>query len=184
MGKEVAQEMAQETEIREGRDAGATAPAQAAVGLEDDGGYRAAFDRALRLLGQREHSLRELKDKLVRKGIDRHVAELVTDDLRGRGLQSDVRFAESLVRGRVSRGHGPLRIRQELAKRGVDEAVADEVMTETAGHWLGLAADARRRKFGDSLPADREAWNRQARFLAQRGYPSDLIYRVLDGRGD
>jgi regulatory protein len=176
--------MAREPEIREAHSDQAKASAHDALGPMDDGGYRAAFDRALRLLGQREHSLRELKDKLVRKGIDRHLAELVADDVRGRGLQSDVRFAESLVRGRVSRGHGPIRIRQELTQRGVDEAVADEVMTETAGHWLSLAAEARRRKFGDALPADRDEWNRQARFLAQRGYPSDLIYRVLDGRDD
>ena len=34
----------------------------------------------------------------------------------------------------------------------------------------------------DSLrrAADRSEWNRQARFLAGRAYPSDLIYRVLD----
>lgn len=175
--------MAQQTDIGEAVDPREATPAQADLGLDDDGGYRAAFDRALRLLGQREHSQRELKDKLARKGVDRHMAELVVDDLRGRGLQSDARFAESLVRSRVDRGHGPMRIRQDLAQRGIDEAVVDAVMTESAGHWLELAITARSRKFGEALPADRDAWNRQARFLAQRGFPSDLIYRVLEGRG-
>lgn len=156
---------------------------QAALGFDDDGGYRAAFDRALRLLGQREHSQRELKDKLERKGIDRALAELVVDDLRGRGLQSDARYAEALVRSRVERGHGPVRIRQELRQRGIDEAVADDVLTTTDAHWLTQAVAVRARKFGDDAPADRDDWNRQARFLAQRGYPADLIYRVLDGRG-
>jgi regulatory protein len=155
---------------------------QHALGLDDDGGYRAAFDRGLRLLGQREHSLRELKDKLARKGVDRDLAALVADDLRGRGLQSDARFAEALVHSRVNRGHGPVRIRQELAQRGIDDTVADEVLTNTAAHWLTLAVEVRDRKFGSAPPADRDDWNRQARFLAQRGFPSDLIYRVLEGR--
>lgn len=160
------------------------ASSQGALGFDDDGGYRAAFDRALRLLGQREHSQRELKDKLQRKGVDRALAELVVDDLRGRGLQSDARYAEALVRSRVQRGHGPVRIRQELRQRGVDDVVADEVLTTTDAHWLAQAGEVRSRKFGAEAPADRDDWNRQARFLAQRGYPADLIYRVLDGRGD
>jgi SOS response regulatory protein OraA/RecX len=38
---------------------------------------------------------------------------------------------------------------------------------------------ARSKRFGAGLPATRDDWNRQARFLAQRGYPADLIYRAL-----
>jgi regulatory protein len=146
---------------------------------EEDRRYRLALDRALRLLGQREHSVRELTAKLTGKGIDAATARLVVDDLRGRGLQSDARFAEAFVHSRVGRGHGPIRIRQELGQRGIGDDLADELLTRTGGYWLELAQHTRSRKFGDAAPADRDAWNRQARFLARRGFPSDLIYRVL-----
>lgn len=152
------------------------APAEAAA---DEARYRDAFERALRLLGQREHSVRELVRKLTGKGIDADTARLVVDDLRGRGLQSDARFAEAFVYGRVGRAQGPLRIRRELALRGIDDDTADAVLTREADFWMALAARARTRKFGGGVPDDRNAWNRQARFLAQRGFPSDLIFRVL-----
>lgn len=148
-------------------------------GPGDDRGYRVAFDRALRLLGQREHAVRELVDKLTRKGVHRDLAGLVVDDLRGRGLQSDERFAEAFVHSRIGRGHGPIRIRQDLRQRGIDDDLADAMMTHDSDFWRDLASDARCRKFGNAPPIDRGAWNRQARFLAQRGFPADLIYRVL-----
>lgn len=150
---------------------------------EEDRQYRLAFDRALRLLGQREHSVRELTSKLTGKGIDAATAGLVVDDLRGRGLQSDERFAEAFVHSRVGRGHGPIRIRQELGQRGIGDELADELLTRSGDDWLELAEHTRGRKFGDAAPADRDDWNRQARYLARRGFPSDLIYRVL-GHGD
>lgn len=150
---------------------------------ENDRRYRIAFDRALRLLGQREHSRRELLAKLGGRGVDGSMAELVVDDLRGRGLQSDERFTESFVHSRLSRGQGPVRIRRELAQRGIDDDLADDALSLSGDQWLALAAEVRQRKFGDAAPDGRDDWNRQARFLSQRGFPSDLIYRAL-GRSD
>jgi regulatory protein len=150
---------------------------------QEDRLYRQAFERALRLLGQREHSARELTSKLTGKGLDAATAGLVVDDLRGRGLQSDLRFVETFVRSRLNRGHGPVRIRQELSQRGIGDDVADEWLTQPASFWLERATEARVRQCGEPAPDDRDAWNRQARFLAQRGFPSDVIYRAL-GRLD
>jgi regulatory protein len=146
--------------------------------------YRLALDRAVRLLAQREHSVRELTAKLTSRGVDAATAGLVVDDLRGRGLQSDGRFAEAFVHSRVGRGRGPMRIRQELSQRGIDDEIADEVLTTSAEYWLELAAGVRQKKFGDAVPKGRDEWNRQARFLAQRGFPADLIYRVLGNVAD
>lgn len=156
-------------------------PEQASRDLlgEEDRRYRAAFDRALRLLGQREHSVRELSAKLTAKGVDAATAGLVVDDLRGRGLQSDERFAEAFVHSRTGRGQGPLRIRQELASRGIDDAEIEACLDRSAEEWRALAAAARLRKFGDRAPATRDDWNRQARFLSQKGFPSNIVMSVL-----
>lgn len=157
--------------------AGADDPA--GVLAEEDRRYRLALDRAVRLLAQREHSMRELIAKLAAKGVDAATAGLVVDDLRGRGLQSDLRFAEAFVHSRIGRGHGPVRIRQELAQRGIARELADEALDGCAERWLELAEAARRKKFGDAPPADRGDWARQARFLTGRGFPAELIRRVL-----
>lgn len=163
----------------EGPDQGAPAEEQGTALDPGDQVYRWTFDRAVRLLAQREHSLRELREKLARKGADEAIAARVVEDLRERGLQSDERFAESFVHSRLNRGHGPIRIRQELSQRGIPDELADALLTRSRECWLALAAEARGRKFGGEAPVERNAWNRQARFLARRGFPSDLIYRVL-----
>jgi regulatory protein len=155
---------------------------EAAGAGHDDAAYRAAFERAVGLLAQREHSVRELTAKLASRGVAADTARLVVDDLRGRGLQSDERFAEAFVHARVGRGQGPVRIRRELAERGIHDDVADQLLTQPAEYWLERAQAVRARKFGAALPAERRDWNRQARFLAQRGFPADLIYRMLGGR--
>jgi regulatory protein len=139
---------------------------------------------AVRLLAHREHTREELRRKLTRRGHAASCVEAVIAALDDASYVSDARFAEMFVRVRAERGQGPLRIRAELRERGVAESLADEVLTETADYWLTHARAARRKRFGDGTPSERNEWNRQARFLAQRGYPSDLIFRALSDQVD
>ena len=134
---------------------------------------------AVRLLARREHTREELRRKLTRRGYPASCIEAAIAALEDASYVSDARFAEMFVRVRAERGQGPVKIRAELRERGVAESLVDEVLTETANYWLNHARAARRKRFGDGIPSERNEWNRQARFLAQRGYPSDLIYRAL-----
>ncbi len=159
------------------------APLADDVAAEARKAYRQAFDRGLRSLAGREHSRAELVRKLAGKGVARELARTVVDELGDHGFQSDERFAESYVRGRVERGYGPLWIRQALQQRGVDGELIETLLDQPREHWQEHAERARSRKFGDELPADRAEWQRQARYLAQRGFATDLIVRVLERRG-
>ena len=73
-------------------------------------------------LARREHSRRELEQKLARKEFDANEISEALDRLVEDGLLSDVRFAESFVHARRQRGSGPLKIQAELKLRGVSEA--------------------------------------------------------------
>ena len=144
----------------------------------EEAAYRVALNSAVRILGQREHGRRELERKLLRKGQPPELISRVFDYLIKHDLQSDQRYVESFIRSRIRKGHGPVKIRQELGSRGMTENDLEGYLTEPAEYWLAIAAGVRERKFGEA-PADRDGWNVQARFLARRGFPSDLIYRVL-----
>jgi regulatory protein len=135
---------------------------------------------ALALLARREHSEAELTRKLRQRGYSAVDIDAVLESLTARNLLSNERFAEMLVRTRIARGQGPIKIRAELRERGIDDALADACVTETSDFWCARAEAARSKRFGGAPPADRLHWTRQARFLAQRGFPADLIYRVLD----
>lgn len=138
-----------------------------------------ARNTAVGLLARREHSTDELRRKLKRRGYSQMTIDEVVTTLRAVEYVSDARFAESFVRVRSERGQGPLKIRADLRERGVTDSLADDVLTTTSEFWLERANRARAKRFGDAVPATRDEWNRQARFLAQRGFPADLIYRAL-----
>jgi len=145
--------------------------------------YREALDRAMRMLALREHSASELLRKLATKGVAADLAAQVVSELREQNLQSDERFAEAFVRSGVGRGYGPIWIRQSLRQRGIGDDLAEIFLTEPGAYWTAQALRARNKRFGEAPPANRAEWGRQARFLAQRGFPADLIYRAL-GRHD
>lgn len=140
---------------------------------------------ALGLLTRREHSARELERKLAARGIEAGEARATVDKMRDAGWQDDTRFSELLVRSRASAGHGPLRIRAELATHGLDrEAVATAMAGfEDAGgrDWTELAREQVRRRFGEALHGDRAAQRKAADFLLRRGFSMEQMRAALHG---
>jgi len=134
------------------------------------------------LLARREHSRRELSNKLAARAFDPDVISAVLDELEREGLLSSGRFAESFVAARVARGQGPVRIARELAERGVESP--DDWLDDARYDWNRLARDVRRKKFGASPPAAFGEKARQARFLEYRGFSQDQIRRALGSDDD
>jgi len=129
----------------------------------------------------REHSRRELTRKLEKRHVPEVVAQAL-DELAARGLQSDGRFAEQYVHSRRNKGYGPVRIRGELAERGVaDELISRELEAFGNEEWRSLMLQVVRHRFGDQPAEDRREMARRGRFLASRGFPSWMINEYLFG---
>lgn len=159
-------------------------PKRPADGEPDDWTAAAVEVAAVRLLARREHSRAELARKLGERGAPGDLVDQVLDSLAARHLQSDERYAETLVSSRAGRGQGPVRIRRELAERGVAGPLIDAALGDTGQDWFALARDTRRRRFGGDPPAE---WNervRQSRFLEYRGFSSEQIRFALGGDDD
>jgi regulatory protein len=144
--------------------------------------FRATLERGMRALAIREHGRSELVLKLTGKGISRELAARAVDHLAEQGLQSDERFAESYTHSRIERGYGPVYIAQALRQKGIDSDTVTDHLGQGSSFWIERAQLARARKFGPEIPSVRAEWQRQARFLAQRGFGADLVMRVLDPR--
>ena len=139
-----------------------------------------ARNSALRLLSRREHSARELKRKLAQRGVDSDDADAAIEKLASRDLQSDTRYAEQLVRTRVSHGYGPMRIEAELRQAGLSGEQISEAIDAAGCDWFEQAARAREKKFG-AIPSSMAERNRQYRFLMSRGFEGDQIRKILKG---
>lgn len=138
---------------------------------------RSLRERALDLLARREHSRAELARKLGSHAADREALETLLDELARRGWLSDARFAEALVHDRQAR-FGSVRLAHELRQRGVPEDLIREQLDALRASELQRARRVWQQKFG-RLPADARERARQMRFLTQRGFPLEVIRRIL-----
>lgn len=134
---------------------------------------------ALRLLARREFAVAELRGRLVRRGYAEVIVEQALDALQADGLLDERRFVESFVATRTARGDGPLKLRRQLAERGVPESLIPEYLDGDEGAWLERLEAVRRKRFGAALPESYGEWARQARFLQRRGFSAEQIRRAL-----
>jgi regulatory protein len=138
---------------------------------------RAAMD----LLARREHTVRELHDKLLRRFPDEAVIGEQLARLAEERLQSDQRFAQSYIQQRTAKGYGPLRVREELRQRGVTQADLAMAMESLEIDWCQLAADVMRKKFGACDDIDLKEKAKRARFMQYRGFTAEHYQRLLPG---
>lgn len=129
-----------------------------------------AYGKGLGLLSRREHSARELKAKLSRKGHDKQEITSAIGRLRDKSYQSDDRFGISIARTRVAQGYGPARIRAELRSHGLADAAIVAAIAAADADFSVLAIAQLKRRFGAKPARDREERGRRAQFLLRRGF--------------
>ena len=134
---------------------------------------------AVRLLSGREHSIEELRRKLVRKGYPPQTIDPVIQKLAGKRLVSDERFTANFVHHHAKRGQGPVRIRAELRQQGIADPQVEEALRSADIDWVQLAREVRRRKFGATAPRSLGERAKQARFLQYRGFDAEQLHAAF-----
>ncbi len=137
-------------------------------------------ESGLRLLARREHSQKELLNKLQLRGFGKHEILAVIDEFSLQGWQSDSRYAESYARSRILKGYGPAWISYELKKKGIEAVDLEDLVCKTAGSWLELLEQVYTKKYGYDLRIDRNEWAKRSRFLMQRGFSGTMISALFD----
>jgi regulatory protein len=144
---------------------------------------RAVRTAALALLAGRDFTRHELVERLSRRGYQLALVQSAVATLVAENLLRDERYVELFVDQHSRRGHGPMRIRQDLRQRGIESDAIDTALATGDVDWTESARAARCRRFGTALPEDRRERAKQARFLQYRGFSSDQIRAAL-GPGD
>lgn len=139
---------------------------------------RAARAAALDALARRDHASEDLRRKLLEKGYDAAVVAPLLDALRAEKLLDDQRYTENFVAYHAARGQGPLRVRADLRRRGL-EGILVEACLDAFPDWIVQLRKTRQKKFGAQLPNNYADKQRQARFLGYRGFTSAQIRTAL-----
>ena len=143
-----------------------------------------AYNKALGLLARREHSRKELRQKLDRSGYARDEASEALERLGTQHYQDDDRFAEALIRNRSTQGYGPMRLRAELKSHGLSDARIRSLLDAADIDWTESAAAQLRRRYGAGGPADPAERARRAQFLLRRGFPAATVRDVTHAEVD
>ncbi len=143
---------------------------------------RRARESAVRILGRREHSAKELIRKLKQRDFSEEIITETLNWLSSHGLLDENRFSAEYARSRALRGYGPLRIVQELRERGIAEEEARDALNSLELDWLEAAVAARQRKFGRALPVELSEIAKQQRFLQYRGFSVEQARNAVRNR--
>ena len=158
-------------------------PPDDAAGRPPHGGRAGSSPRkiAFDILARREHSVFELREKLLAREFPPDEVEQTLDALIADGLLSEQRFIDSFLASYTRRGHGPLWLRAELERRGIAGAQVAEALAGHEVDWPAQARAVREKRFGPDQPADYKERARQSRFLQYRGFSTDQVRQAFGG---
>lgn len=148
--------------------------------LRDEAETSKAYAAALRYLGLRIRSEKELRDYLLRKGFE-VASNSVVERLKNEHYLDDEDFAQRWSAMRFEQARSPQAVRMELIKKGIaretiDTLFATDQAPQTEISIIRLAEKKQRR---GSVPQDK-----LMAYLAGRGFRYDEIKSALAARPD
>jgi regulatory protein len=129
------------------------------------------------LLARREHSRLELHQKMKQRGFESELINPNLDDFTEHDWQSDERYSEMLLRSRILKCHGPVKIAMELKNKGLSSNIIECCLSREI-NWTALAIDALQKKYSQP-PSDQNERNKHYRFLVQRGFTSEQVKSAM-----
>jgi regulatory protein len=135
---------------------------------------------AMNFLARREHTLRELQQKLKGRYADEGLIAIELERLADENLQSDARFAESFVRERANRGHGLIKVQHEMRERGLSDSDIGFALESAGIDWFAVAKEVYIKKFGEAASADMKEKAKRVRFMQYRGFDASHYRHIMD----
>ena len=134
-----------------------------------------------RYLSMREHSRKELIDKLSKKYFEMDLILQCIDEFSTKNLQSDDRYTESFVRSKYNNHKGPNFSSASLKSKGVSESIIDNVLSsynEEDWQLIAIAALEKKTIYRNIEPAKSKI--KQKMFLSGRGFSYKTIEHALN----
>lgn len=140
---------------------------------------QSVIHKGIQLLAMREHSIKELRDKLSDKFEDQDMVYSAMDFLIEESYVCDYRFTESFIRTKKNAQQGPNKIRDQLRRKGVSAKIIEDYLDGNSAQWYEIAEHLHHKKYGDESVKDYNEWSKRARFLQSRGFSMDHIHSTV-----
>jgi regulatory protein len=141
---------------------------------------------ALKMLGGRELTERQVRQRLARRGYDGESIDAAVTRLKADRSLDDDRAAKAMAHAETSlKKRGKLRVKRRLQAAGVSPAVAQRAIQDvfdTIDDDALIEAALRKRLRGREDIADEREFQRLYRYLMGQGFESDRVLALLRGR--
>jgi len=94
-----------------------------------------AISSAMRMLAIREHSKKQLSQKLLQKGFEGEIVSSCIDYLLENDWLSDIRFCNVFIRSKADKGLGLQRILSELAQQNISQSIVEQQLAIESIDW-------------------------------------------------
>lgn len=128
-------------------------------------------------LATRDHSRKELYEKIKRKGITDDVADLVLDSYEEMGWVNDENFAENFVRSKMRyERYGSQAIKYKLREKGVSQDIIEKVLEEVEPETEeeNAKAIALKKALSTQKVEKQKRVNQIVGMLVRKGYSSNV----------
>ena len=116
--------------------------------------YRKAFNKCADLLSRRDHSVKELRDKLLRT-VDEVSAYKAIDKYIEMGYLDDEKFAKALAEHLYDTKHySDSHVKQELFKRGISRDIVNDIVDNTENDSVSSVMTVITKKYLNKLSVD------------------------------
>ena len=136
--------------------------------------------RAMYILAQRDHSKKELYDKLI-NNYPEALCRLVVDLMCEHGLIDEEKYSEKLYRAYINKGWGKSKIRFELRRKGLPDSLISQQEEEyDTEDFIDEIIRLVNKKYADKLDfSDYKSVQRVTAALARRGFGYEDIKLAL-----
>ncbi len=146
-----------------------------------------AYISAVRLLGIREHNEQELREKLSQKHYDAMIIDDVIEQLKQYDYLNEYRYAETFLRSRLNKGETPWLAAQKARQKGAEQGalkLALEDAEQGFDAWAACKAVLDKRDPMGQYKQDKRMWQRQMRYLQNKGYDINTILQVMNNEDE
>ena len=142
-----------------------------------------AYVAALKMLGRRELSERQVRQRLARRGYDEEAIDAAVVRLTQDGSVNDERAAKAMAHAETSlKKRGQLRVKQRLQAAGIAPSVAQRAIQDTFDNIDAdalMASALQKRLRGRERIADDREFQRLYRYLVRQGFEPDRVLALL-----
>jgi regulatory protein len=142
-----------------------------------------AYIDGLKMLGRRELSEKQVRERLARKAYEPDEIDEAVARLREERAINDQRVAEAIARTETGiRKRGKVRVRLQLERAGISRETAKRALDsvfEGIDDEALIEASLRKRLRGRDTIADDREFQRLFRYLVGQGFESDRVMKTL-----